>query len=713
MTAGAGNTAGHERPPNPSGAAVTLSDVSGKRTSVSAAGRVHRRLPAWLRAIGGAAVVLLGSCAGVATLAPAASAQTAAEVTLTGHGYGHGLGMGQWGAFGYAYSGWTWQQIVEHYYSGATPAALSQQQATREVDVALTENDGNWVFVTSSSGFTVDGTQIPGGQSVEMVPLGNGAWDLYQGGGCAGSWATTPFASSVSNPVAVPNQNSNPGDADSATLALQLCLAGGNLSVRGSIEATYDSSGSPRTVNQLPLEEYVAGVVPNESPAYWGTLGSPGPQGQAWGFQELEAQAVAVRSYVMAGLQSYGGYADTCDLSCQTYRGLANENALTDAATVDTLGYVMEDGGNGVPLTTQYSASTGGYTAPGAFAAVPDDGDGICPPGVNGACNPNHTWKDTVPASTIESYWPQLGTLTSISITARNGYGDWGGRVTSLTLVGTAQDVVVTGDQFAAGCNLLSDWFTVTDVLSAPAVGMAATSDAKGYWLDGADGSVAGFGDAASFGSASGDPLAAPMVGMASTFDGQGYWEVAADGGVFSYGDAAFHGSAGALRLNQPIVGMARTADGGGYWLVAADGGIFAYGDARFDGSTGAMRLNQPVVGMAPTTDGGGYWLVAADGGVFAFGDAGFYGSMGAHPLNRPIVGMAAAPGGAGYWLVASDGGIFAFGSAPFEGSAGATPLARPIVGMAGTASGHGYWLAASDGGIFSYGDAAFYGSAA
>ena len=42
-----------------------------------------------------------------------------------------------------------------------------------------------------------------------------------------------------------------------------------------------------------------------------------------WGFQELEAQAVAVRSYVLANVGGYGGYADTCDLTCQTYRGTA------------------------------------------------------------------------------------------------------------------------------------------------------------------------------------------------------------------------------------------------------------------------------------------------------------------------------------------------------------------------------------------------------
>ncbi len=659
-------------------------------------------------------VVVLGTGAGIVAVASPASAYPSSEVALIGHGYGHGRGMGQWGAFGYALSGLSWQQIVEHYYSTAVPAPTSPQQEATDIRVALTENDGNDVIVTSQSGFTVAGDPMAAGQAVLMHPV-NGAWLLEQAPGCAGPWV--PFANGVANPVVVPNRNSNLGDADSAALALQLCQAGGNLSVRGSIEATYNSTGAARTVNELPLEQYVAGVVPNESPAYWGTLGLPWLQGQNAGYQELEAQAVAVRSYVMAALGSFGGYADTCDLSCQTYRGLANESPLTDSATEDTSGYVMESapGGvpDGIPLSTEYSASTGGYSAPGTFPAVPDVGDAVCPPGVNGACNPNHDWKVSVPVSTIEASWPQLGTLESISVTARNGFGDWGGRVTSMTLVGSAQDVVVTGDQFAAACNLLSDWFTVTNSLSSAAVAIAPTPDGGGYWLDGSDGSVVGFGDGGLFGSPAGYPLVAPVVGMAPTPDGKGYWLVAADGGIFSYGDARFAGSTGAIRLNQPIVGMAPTPDGGGYWLVAADGGIFAFGDAGFYGSMGGHQLNQPIVGMAPTTDGGGYWLVASDGGIFSFGDAAFAGSMGAHPLNRPVVGMASAPGGTGYWLVASDGGIFAFGSAPFRGSAGGTPLVRPIVGMARSATGNGYWLVASDGGVFSYGDAAFYGSAA
>jgi len=650
--------------------------------------------------------------AGIVATAPAAQAYPSATVSLTGHGYGHGRGMGQWGAFGYAYNGWSWQQIVGHYYAGSTPTTMSPAQGATAIRVVLTENNGNDVIVTSGNGFQLWGRHFVAGQAVRMVAAGAGTWSLYAGPGCGGPWGG-PIATGAVNPAVVPDHDTVIGEPPATVVAdaLQLCHAGGNVSVRGRLMATYNtgSPAAPRTVNVVPLEEYVAGVVPNESPAYWGTLGGAGAQGQARGFQELEAQAVAARSYVMAALGSYGGYADTCDLSCQTYRGIANQNPLTDAATVATTSDVMEEGGR--IMTTEYSASTGGFTAPGTFPAVVDDGDSICPPGVNGGCNPNHTWQVSVPVSTIQAAWPQLGTLESLSITARNGFGDWGGRVSSMTLVGSSQNVVVTGDQFAAACNLRSNWFVPTDALPGAAVGMAPTADGKGYWIARADGGVRAFGDATDYGSAGGLQLAAPVVAIASTPDGKGYWEVASDGGIFTYGDAGYYGSAGSIHLNRPIVGMSRTTSGHGYWLVASDGGIFSYGDAAFHGSTGAMTLNKPVVGMAGTTDSGGYRLVASDGGIFAFGDAAFYGSMGAHPLNRPVVGLRTTSDGAGYWMVASDGGIFAFGDAAFYGSAGNLVLAQPIVGMASPPAGTGYWMVASDGGIFAYGSAGFYGS--
>ena len=84
---------------------------------------------------------------------------------------------------------------------------------------------------------------------------------------------------------------------------------------------------------------------------------------------------------------------------------------------------------------TQYSSSTGGYTAGGTFAAVPDLGDSVCVPG---ACNPHHTWQAQVPVSAIESAYPQIGTLESVGVTQRNNLGDLGGRVLEMTLQGTA-----------------------------------------------------------------------------------------------------------------------------------------------------------------------------------------------------------------------------------------------------------------------------------
>ena len=77
--------------------------------------------------------------------------------------------------------------------------------------------------------------------------------------------------------------------------------------MHGTLTAMYNSLGQARSVNTLPLEQYVADTVPGESPSSWASLGGAGPQGMDWGFQELEAQAVAVRSYVLANLGGYGG----------------------------------------------------------------------------------------------------------------------------------------------------------------------------------------------------------------------------------------------------------------------------------------------------------------------------------------------------------------------------------------------------------------------
>ena len=57
---------------------------------------------------------------GTATTSPAPTV-----LVFTGHGWGHGIGMSQWGAYGYALHGWSYDRILAHYYPGTTlgPAA--------------------------------------------------------------------------------------------------------------------------------------------------------------------------------------------------------------------------------------------------------------------------------------------------------------------------------------------------------------------------------------------------------------------------------------------------------------------------------------------------------------------------------------------------------------------------------------------------------------
>ena len=42
---------------------------------------------------------------------------------VTGRGWGHGVGMSQWGAYGFASRGWTYDRILAHYYRGTTMGA--------------------------------------------------------------------------------------------------------------------------------------------------------------------------------------------------------------------------------------------------------------------------------------------------------------------------------------------------------------------------------------------------------------------------------------------------------------------------------------------------------------------------------------------------------------------------------------------------------------
>jgi len=112
------------------------------------------------------------------------------------------------------------------------------------------------------------------------------------------------------------------------------------------------SVGGIQVVNELGLEDYLLGVVPQEM--------SP-----SWPLEALKAQAVAARTFTLKNMNKHhvDGF-DLCDTShCQVYGGVAAEHEATSIAVGDTAGLVLKYDGD--LIDAYYHASSGGRTETG------------------------------------------------------------------------------------------------------------------------------------------------------------------------------------------------------------------------------------------------------------------------------------------------------------------------------------------------------------
>jgi hypothetical protein len=151
------------------------------------------------------------------------------------------------------------------------------------------------------------------------------------------------------------------------------------------------------------------------------------------------------------------------------------------------------------------------------------------------------------------------------------------------------------------------------------------------------------FGDAKSHGSIK-PRTTNHVVGIAATSDGKGYWIASRNGTVFGFGDAKPHGSLAGRHIVYPIVAIVATPDGGGYWLAQADGNVFSFGDALPLAPLTPVNAASPVVGIAVTPNGTGDWLAEQDGTVLNFGTTAAHGSVARVPPGSPITSIVAMP---------------------------------------------------------------------
>ncbi len=367
----------------------------------------------------------------------------ATSYRFEGRGYGHGRGMGQWGAYGYAVQhGWSTAQILDHFYGGTTTATLSSTAPQR---VYLVGSAGTDLTVTQTAQrLRVDGSSVDWA-AVSVRRLSASTFRVYGAttASCSPSWTLIGDTTAAEVRVA-----SSLAQGEVADRMLRDCRTG--RSYRGALRQirTGGTVGSA-VVNEVGLDDLVRGVVPSEVSPSWADAG--GGRGAA----AVRAQAVAARSYAAASDTRWGGWATTCDsTSCQAYRGFGVEDRRTDAAVAATAGQVRRSAA-GVIVHTEFSSSSGGWTAGGTFPAVIDEGD--AQPG-----NSNHQWSVVVTRAAIEAAHPGRGALLGMQVKERNGLGELGGRVRVVELRFATGTLTRTGDQLRSALGLRSDWFRIT-----------------------------------------------------------------------------------------------------------------------------------------------------------------------------------------------------------------------------------------------------------
>jgi SpoIID/LytB domain protein len=332
---------------------------------------------------------------------------------ITGRGWGHGVGMPQWGAYGYAQHGVSYDKILAHYYPGTT---LGPAPPAARINVLLLDS-AKKVVVSSTDPFT--------------VVDGDGIRHQISGG----NYPLTP-ALKVKLAPGQPAE-ALPGPLRFLAGATPLWLAH---PWRGDLVVIADGK-TLSVVNSVPLDSYVRGVVSNEMP-------------KDWPLEAVKAQAVAARSYALAHKKggTFDVYADTRD---QVYGGIATETPAGDQAVAATRQQVLWY--DGKVATTYFYSSSGGMTASVAdvFAGAKPVPYLVSVPDPYDTASPWHTWGPVV--ITAATAGRQLGVpgllaLRPVPTTGRPRY---------VVAIGREGDVVLRPADIRRSLGLRSGWVHV------------------------------------------------------------------------------------------------------------------------------------------------------------------------------------------------------------------------------------------------------------
>ena len=369
-------------------------------------------------------MVIATVCCAVVCAAPAGAVT---RIVVTGKGWGHGVGMSQWGAYGYARHGWSYRQILGHYYPGTT---LGNASAT---DVRVLLGSGQPSASVGCAGpirvgdrtgrtYTLDPGTYAFGPGLRL-PVMHKRVNVQGGLRHHDRFAVVAVKRALRSPVVF--------DCPSAPLVWDGSAYHGRFVI-------HSNGRRLSVINTVPLDAYVQGVVGGEMP-------------HKWSLAALEAQAVAARSYALATLKPNKRFDLFSDTRSQVYGGIAYETPGIDFAVRRTAGQIVM--WNGHVALTFFFSSSGGRTA-NIGDVWPQYGDipylrSVSDP--YDASSPHHSWgpftfdaarlarRLHVPAGPVQVTHTADGRVASVRIGSR----------------------VISGSAFEAKLGLDSTWFTL------------------------------------------------------------------------------------------------------------------------------------------------------------------------------------------------------------------------------------------------------------
>ncbi|GBE00393.1 amidase enhancer precursor [bacterium BMS3Abin07] len=198
-------------------------------------------------------------------------------------------------------------------------------------------------------------------------------------------------------------------------------------------------------VNELPLEEYVKGVVKVET-------------GKNWPIEALKAQAVASRTYAIYNMRHRNGsiYDLASSTLSQMYRGVKSDPDV-DIAVNATKGEILTY--NGAPIDALYHSTSGGVTE------FPEEVFGKSFPyltSVKTDCtaSPYYIWERRISRDILQNSL-DIKNINNIEVISRTRTG----RAKELRIDTSEDSVVITATKFrkAVGWKRLpSTWFSIS-----------------------------------------------------------------------------------------------------------------------------------------------------------------------------------------------------------------------------------------------------------